>query len=174
MSSIRASMEGELPELAEKLSRLSAIDKTGINNAIAEALRSGTIERFESEKSPEGAAWNKSIRASEKGGLTLTMTGQLKGSINARATEEGAEVGTNLVYAATHQFGTSGRVIRAKNKPYLAFEYHGRTIRKKQVTVNIPARPFLGISDEDRQEIKSLVEEALSEAWRRRRSWRLH
>lgn len=104
MSSIRASMEGELPELAEKLSRLSAIDKTGINNAIAEALRSGTIERFESEKSPEGAAWNKSIRASEKGGLTLTMTGQLKGSINARATEEGAEVGTNLVYAATHQF----------------------------------------------------------------------
>ena len=91
------------------------------------------------------------------------MTGQLKGSINARATEEGAEVGTNLVYAATHQFGASGRVIRAKNKPYLAFEYHGRTIRKKQVTVNIPARPFLGISDEDRQEIKSLVEEALSE-----------
>ena len=52
MSSIRASMEGELPELAEKLSRLSAIDKTGINNAIAEALRSGTIERFEGEKSP--------------------------------------------------------------------------------------------------------------------------
>ena len=155
MSSIRASMEGELPELAEKLSRLSTIDKAGINNAIAEALRSGTIERFEGEKSPEGAAWNKSIRASEKGGLTLTMTGQLKGSINARATEEGAEVGTNLV---------SGRVIRAKNKPYLAFEYHGRTIRKKQVTVNIPARPFLGISDEDRQEIKSLVEEALSEA----------
>ncbi|MFR1008017.1 MAG: phage virion morphogenesis protein [Ruminococcus sp.] len=99
-----------------------------------------------------------------KGGLTLTMTGQLKSSINARATEEGAEVGTNLVYAATHQFGASGRVIRAKNKPYLAFEYHGRTIRKKQVTVNIPARPFLGISDEDRQEIKSLVEEALSEA----------
>ena len=37
MSSIRASMEGELPELAEKLSRLSAIDKAGINNAIAEA-----------------------------------------------------------------------------------------------------------------------------------------
>ena len=164
MSSIRASMEGELPELAEKLSRLSAIDKTGINNAIAEALRSGTIERFEGEKSPEGVAWNKSIRASEKGGLTLTMTGQLKSSINARATEEGAEVGTNLVYAATHQFGASGRVIRAKNKPYLAFEYHGRTIRKKQVTVNIPARPFLGISDEDRQEIKSLIEEALSEA----------
>lgn len=60
MSSIRASMEGELPELAEKLSRLSTIDKAGINNAIAEALRSGTIERFEGEKSPEGAAWNKS------------------------------------------------------------------------------------------------------------------
>lgn len=164
MSSIRASMEGELPDLAKKLSKLSAFDKAGINNAIAEAIRSGTIERFETETGPDGSAWSKSIRASEKGGLTLTVTGELKSSINARATEKGAEVGTNLVYAATHQFGDSGRVIRAKNKPYLAFEYHGRTIRKKQVTVNIPARPFLGISDEDRKEVKSIVEEALSEA----------
>lgn len=164
MSSIRVSMEGELPDLAKKLSKLSAVDKAGINNAIAEAIRSGTIERFETETGPDGSAWSKSIRASEKGGLTLTVTGDLKSSINARATEKGAEVGTNLVYAATHQFGDSGRVIRAKNKPYLAFEYHGRTIRKKQVTVNIPARPFLGISDEDRTEIKSIVEEALSEA----------
>lgn len=164
MSSIRVSMEGELPDLAKKLSKLSAVDKAGINNAIAEAIRSGTIERFETETGPDGSAWSKSIRASEKGGLTLTVTGELKSSINARATEKGAEVGTNLVYAATHQFGDSGRVVRAKNKPYLAFEYHGRTIRKKQVTVNIPARPFLGISDEDRKEIKSIVEEALSEA----------
>lgn len=164
MSSIRVSMEGELPDLAKKLSKLGAVDKAGINNAIAEAIRSGTIERFETETGPDGSAWSKSIRASEKGGLTLTVTGDLKSSINARGTEKGAEVGTNLVYAATHQFGDSGRVIRAKNKPYLAFEYHGRTIRKKQVTVNIPARPFLGISDEDRKEIKSIVEEALSEA----------
>lgn len=164
MSSIRVSMEGELPELVEKLTNLSTIDKVGINNAIAEALRSGTIERFESEKSPEGAAWSKSIRASSKGGLTLTMSGALKGSINARATAEGAEVGTNLIYAATHQFGASGRTIRAKNKPFLTFEYQGRTIRRKQVTVNIPARPFIGVSDKDRQEIRSLVEEALAQA----------
>lgn len=164
MSSVRASMEGELPELVEKLSSLGAIDKAGINNAIAEAMRSGTLERFEETKTPDGAAWSRSIRASENGGVTLTMSGALKGSIHARATEEGAEVGTNLIYAATHQFGDSGRTIRAKNKPYLAFSYHGSTIRKKQVTVNIPARPFLGISEEDRQEIKSLVEEALMEA----------
>lgn len=164
MSSIRASMEGELPELVDKLSRLSSIDKTGLNNAIAEALRSGTIDRFEQEKSPDGAAWKKSIRALAEGGLTLTMTSQLKGSINARATEEGAEVGTNLVYAATHQYGASGRTIRAKNKPNLMFQFKGRWIRKKQVTVNIPARPFIGISDEDREEIRSLTEEALEEA----------
>ena len=47
-------MEGELPELAEKLSRLSTIDKAGINNAIAEALRSGTIERFEGKRARKG------------------------------------------------------------------------------------------------------------------------
>lgn len=157
-------MEGELQDLADKLSRLSSIDKAGLNNAIAEALRSGTIDRFEQTKSPDGTAWKRSIRASAKGGLTLTMTTNLKTSIHARATEEGAEVGTNLVYAATHQFGASGRTIRAKNKPNLMFQYNGRWIRKKQVTVNIPARPFLGISDEDREEIRNLAEEALGEA----------
>lgn len=164
MSSIRVSTEGELDELLEKLSAIENLDKQGINEAIAEALRTNTVERFENEQAPDGASWKKSIRAGREGGLTLTMSGGLKGSINTRASEAGAEVGTNLVYAATHQFGASGRTIRAKNKPYLAFQVNGRYIRKKQVTVNIPARPFLGISEKDREDIREMLEEALGEA----------
>lgn len=165
MSSIRVSIDGDTEKILKKISGLAGIDKAGINRAIAEALRTGTVERFEQQQSPEGVAWKRSIRASgEGGGVTLTRTAALRNSINARATKDGAEVGTNTVYAATHQFGASGRSIRAKDKPFLVFQVGGRWIRKKQVTVNIPARPFLGVSDDDRQEIKDIVERAVEEA----------
>lgn len=164
MSSIRVGIDGETQELLKKLEGIGSLDKAGVNNAIAEALRTGTVERFEQEQGPGGESWPRSIRASADGGLTLTRTGQLKSSIHARSGAAGAEVGTNLVYAATHQFGASGRTIRAKKKPFLKFQAGGRWIRKKQVTVNIPARPFLGVSDGDRQEIESIVEEAIAEA----------
>lgn len=164
MSSIRVGIDSETQELLKKLKGIEGLDKAGVNNAIAEALRTGAVDRFEQQKSPDGANWTRSIRASSDGGLTLTKTGQLKNSLNVRANEAGAEIGTNLIYAATHQFGASGRTIRAKKKPYLSFMANGRWIRKKQVTVNIPARPFLGVSDEDQKEIENIVEEAIAEA----------
>ena len=163
-SSIRIGIEGELDELLAKLSGIAGLDKAEVNAALAEGLRTRTLERFDKEQSPDGGSWKRSVRASESGGKTLTMTTGLKNSINARASAEGAEVGTNLVYAATHQFGASGRTIRARRKPYLVFKVGGRTIRKKQVTVNIPARPFLGISEEDRQDIQDVVNAAIEGA----------
>ena len=39
------------------------------------------------------------------------------------------------------------------------FQVGGQWVSKKQVKVNIPARPFLGLSDEDMQEIKATTEE---------------
>ena len=39
------------------------------------------------------------------------------------------------------------------------FQVGGQWISKKKVKVNIPARPFLGLSDEDMQEIKATTEE---------------
>ena len=35
----------------------------------------------------------------------------------------------------------------------------GRWVTKKQVKVSIPARPFLGLSEEDMEEIKATVED---------------
>lgn len=143
----------------EYLEKAGNLDKKALNRNIAESLRTTTDERFDEESSPEGKAWKRSLR----GGKTLTRTGTLRNSIHARATQAGAEVGTNLIYAATHQFGANGRTIRAKKKPYLMFQSGGRWIRKKQVTVSIPARPYLGISPEDEAEISAIMQEALGE-----------
>lgn len=160
MSGLRISVEGDFKELQEKLKQMGKSDRSELMSVIAEALRTSTDERFDEEMSPDGEAWQRSIRASG-GGKTLTASGRLRNSIHARASSAGAEIGTNTIYAATHQFGDSGRTIRANKKPMLAFQIGGTWRRKKQVTVNIPARPFLGMSEEDREEIIRLMEEAV-------------
>lgn len=163
MSSIKVTMSGELEEYLAKLQGIENLDRKGLSNAIAEAMKTGVDDSFDSETAPDGTTWPKSVRAAASGGKTLTKSSGLRNSINTRATEEGAEVGTNLIYAATHQFGAN-RTIRARNKPFLAFQVGGVWRRAKSVNISIPARPFLGISDATRQDIMDMVGTVLEEA----------
>ncbi len=128
-------------------------------NTLAESVRTSTMERFAEERSPEGKKWKPSIRARAEGGKTLTKSAGLKSSIHSEAGESGFAVGTNTIYAATHQFGAS-RTIRASRKKHLRFQIGGRFVSVKEVHVNIPARPFLGISEEDQQEIRNMLQTA--------------
>ena len=41
----------------------------------------------------------------------------------------------------------------------LRFQIGGRWVSKKQVRIKIPARPFLGLSEEDMQDLKATVED---------------
>lgn len=165
MYSIR--LDGDVRKLMRRLGRMENIDFKSTSLALAESLRTSTRERFKEEKSPENKPWERSIRASREGGKTLTDSAGLKNSIKSTADGSGFAIGTNKIYARTHQFGESGRkiTIRAKTSRGLVFNIGGRWIRKNQVTVNIkiPARPFLGISDEDMLEIKGTLEDILSE-----------
>ena len=69
----------------------------------------------------------------------LIDVGNLRASIRAQRDRPGVViVGTNVIYAAIHEFGG---VITAKNKPMLVFKINGQWIRKRSVT--IPARPYL-------------------------------
>ena len=76
------------------------------------------------------------------GKKTLIDTGRLRNSITARAYADRAVVGTNVIYAAIHQFGgMAGR---------------GRKVK-------IPARPFLLVQEEDWTAIRQSLERYLSE-----------
>ncbi len=151
----------------KRLRQLADVNKKGINASIAEAVRGSTVERFRTEKGPDGKKWTKSIRAEQEGGVTLVQSAGLKNSIKSVADASGFAVGTNKIYAATQQLGAKNRriTIRAKTSKGLVFQVEGRWIRKKQVTVriNIPARPFLGLSDEDMEEIKGTLEDYFME-----------
>jgi phage virion morphogenesis protein len=75
-----------------------------------------------------------------RGDKVLIDTARLMNSIKPKAFADRAEVGTNVIYSAIHQFG-------------------GKAGRGKKVT--IPARPFLMVQDEDWTEIKSALTEYL-------------
>jgi len=160
MPSIR--LEGDTRQLMKKLQKLQNTDTKGINKSIAESLRTSTGERFKEQKEPSGKKWKNSIRASEEGGVTLTNTARLKNSIKSVADKSGAAVGTNTIYAGTHQFGAR-RTIRAESARGLRFKVGGKWVTKKKVKINIPARPFLGISKDDQEEIKGILEDALKD-----------
>ena len=115
--------------------------------ALGEGVRESTLERFKEGRAPDGRRW------------TLIDSSQLRNSIQVTADASGFAVGTNAKHAATHQFGDQGRTIRARKAKNLRFQVGGQWVSKKQVKVNIPARPFLGLSDEDMQEIKATTEE---------------
>jgi len=74
----------------------------------------------------------------------LIDTGRLMKSITYRAGKDEVRIGTNVIYAAIHQFG--GKAGRGRK-------------------VKIPARPFLLIQDEDKDYIlrvtKRFIEEAI-------------
>lgn len=162
MSSVRVELTGDTDRLLRRMYELSHIDKKGIMNTLAESIRTSTVERFTEERSPEGKKWKPSIRARAEGGKTLTKSAGLKSSIHSEAGESGFAVGTNTIYAATHQFGAS-RTIRARRKKHLRFRVGGRFVSVKEVHVNIPARPFLGISEEDQQEIRNMLQTVFEE-----------
>ena len=158
MYSIR--LEGDTQALLYRIRSLSEIDRRGINAALGQVARASTLERFQQSRAPDGRRWKTSIRASQEGGKTLVQTAQLRNSIRVYSDGKGFAVGTNAKHAATHQFGEPGRTIRARRAKALKFRVNGHWVTKQQVRIKIPARPFLGLSEEDMQELKATAEDA--------------
>ena len=160
MPSVR--IEGDTRGLIRKIQSFSEIDKRSINHVLGQIAKDSTRERFKRSVAPDGRKWRVSIRAAAEGGKTLIQTAQLRNSIQMRSNASGFAVGTNAKHAATHQFGDTGRTIRARRAKVLRFQVDGKWVSKKQVRVNIPARPFLGLSEDDMQEMKATVEEFIA------------
>lgn len=119
-----------------------------------------TVHRFETQTGPDGKRWEPSARAKASGGQTLVDKGRLRSSITWNAGRDHAEWGTNVIYASTHQ---EGATIRAKGGGRLGFVIPGIGFRSPHEVV-IPARPFIGIDDEDDAEISNIITDYLAEA----------
>jgi len=138
-------------------------DPGGLLQSIGAALVASTRLRFKiDQRGPDGVSWSKSARAAAGGTNTLVRSGRLLRSIAARVRGDTVEVGTNVKYAAAHQFGaqTKATIIRPRRGKALKFKIGGVTIVRKSVNhpgSKIPARPFLGLSTGDRGTVDKLV-----------------
>lgn len=139
--------------------RLLALGRnaTPVMRDIGALGENSTRLRFRTETGPDGKRWKPSLRARIHGGRTLTKDGHLSGSISSNAGSDFAEWGVNRIYAALMHFGG---IVRAKVAGALRFRLaNGAFATVKKVT--IPARPFLGIDDNDRNDILDLVQARL-------------
>jgi phage virion morphogenesis protein len=107
---------------------------------IGEEVRRIVEKNFEAGGRPE--RWKPSARSKRDGGKPLTDKGTLRRSMTVDADSKSVRVGTNVIYAGIHQFG--GKAGRGRK-------------------VNIPARPFLVISDADQSRIEKIAEDYLGE-----------
>lgn len=151
----------------------------GLWDAIGLLLVGSTQQRFERGVGPSGSPWPPSARARFGGGKTLIDTARLMQSITFVASDAGVEVGTNVIYAAIHQFG--GDIKHAARQHTTYRKYDARTdelssqfVKRKHSnfaedvtipahTVTMPARPFLGLDQDDERDIVQTAEDFLAE-----------
>ena len=157
---------GEISRALKRLRRRLK-DMTPVMDEIGDRLMLSTDRRFETGMDPQGRPWKPSLRARETGGRTLNLSARLRRSITRRASADEVVVGTNVVYAAIHQFGgkTPPRVIRPRTKKALYWPGARHPVRSvRHPGSRMPARPFLGVSGADERAIGRIVDDYLREA----------
>ena len=111
---------------------------------IGEYLLLSHSERWARQESPEGRGWkeldrdylqSKRKRESRGRNKILVLNEYLREGLRYQASNTTLEFGTDSEYGRTHHQGDDSR--------------------------NIPARPWLGVSDEDNQEISAILSEWL-------------
>lgn len=151
-------------QFAQAMKRLDDFikDMTPALRGIGEYLVGSSQARFQSQTAPDGTAWaplSQWYRDSKpfNKDKILTLRGYLCSSIHWQVLPDQVLVGSNLEYAAIHQFGGIIRPKRAK-----ALKVGQRIVSQ----VRIPARQYLGLCAEDVAESEALAAEYLGSAFK--------
>lgn len=134
-SDLIVDLAGLLPA-KRALDRLSRLDTRRLLEILGSEAESQTRRRLSDEKTdPTGQPWDDwsdayADRRPPKGGI-LDLDGSLIDSIAFEVEGDAFIIGSNLVYALVHQKGWE--------------------------EMNIPARPYLGVSDENLEDLGELV-----------------
>lgn len=129
-----------------QLDRLRSFKLDDGARLLAPILEAQTRRRIMDEKtSPSGVAWKPNL----EGTAILTRSGRhLHDAVAGRTAGADAIVEAHWQHAWVHQ---QGLTIRPKAKKRLAFTVRGRKVLARKVT--IPARPFIGLSKANEEEI---------------------
>lgn len=139
MTQVTIHASSELPHLQNNITQL--IQKMGnlapLMDEIGGILEGSTRERFDKKTSPQGVKWADLLPSTQeqKGNNNiLVQSDDLMRSITHHANQYAVSVGTSETYGVFHQFGTN----------------------------KMSARPFLGLSEDDKHDIYTLINEYLN------------
>lgn len=163
----------ELELLIERLGSL----RTPLND-IAEYLHMSTDARARRQVAPDGTPWaplSPRTLARKKGNKILRDSGALLDTLRHQVTDDGLDFGTDRPYGAIHQDG--GKIEHAARSQQVYFKEKGGVVGNRLVkksksnfaqwvthgarSVEMPARPYLGLSSEDEAEILEIVSDYL-------------
>lgn len=168
--------------LRNALDALRSMDATAMRpalDAIGAAMVTATQLRFRSGADPDGAEWKPSKRALKHGGQTLVESGRLLQSLTYNVLDDGVEWGSNVIYAAIHQFGGPIHRAAGKTKVYRTVSKSGelgnRFVKKHVANfmtehshgaydIVMPRRAYLGVNEADAGEITQILSDHLQAA----------
>jgi phage virion morphogenesis protein len=157
---------------------------TPLLRELGEYLLASTKDRFKAQAAPDGTPWQALsprylARKRRNKDKILTLRGFLRSQMAYQL--EGADtvaVGSNLAYAAIHQFGgeiqrqaREGTIFRKQNKAgALARRFSKKNakgavatkVKIGALTIAMPARPYLGLSAADRGELQARTQDFLA------------
>ncbi|MGY6246692.1 phage virion morphogenesis protein [Bosea thiooxidans] len=137
-------------QVEQFLARLNPFQSETLLEAMARLIRESTRERIiAGGPAPDGSAWAPNREGRKP---ILHRSGALARSIDYAISGTRAIIGSGLIYSAIHQFG--GTIV-PKSATALVFQVGNRMFRVKKVTM--PARPYIGLSGEDRSELVQAV-----------------
>ena len=116
---------------------------------IGDQLKESTQKRFETYTGPDGVMWeaNSDVtydRKADRTGIPLTDYGTLGNTIDYQLLgNDGVQIGSPMEYAAMMQFG-------------------GTKEEFPNLWGDIPGRPFLGISEQDKNDILAIIQRHLN------------
>lgn len=149
-----------LDEAISKMDALAAIQPADVLDPVGALIVIQTQTRIMSEKaSPSGESWKPNLMGTStlfrSGNLASTLTHQVRGAT--------VSVGSNLVYAAIHNFGGT---IKASKKKALRFPGQARQDIRLRRSITMPKREYLGVSPANGQEIEKMVAEHYAEVFK--------
>lgn len=148
--------------------------------SIGEMMLRSTDQRFRTQRDPEGSPWTPlqpGTLAKKRNSKILTEAGNLRGSIAYRVSGDRLDVGTPSIYGAIHQLG--GEIKQGARAQIMRFhgtdpKKPGKFMSKKQAgkaksavtiriasvgsrTIRMPARPYLGMSADDKARVVKIL-----------------
>lgn len=132
---------GDFTALARFAQSLDRMASPGTMRELAKVLSEEaldlTSECFSQGTDPWGVKW---LPLRMRAGQPLRDTGRLQRSIATAVEADSFTVGTNLIYAAVHQYGATIKPVRAR---LLSWVPRGSKLRFFARQVTIPARAYL-------------------------------